>query len=423
MVAPPLVKYLLHTCQYQVTLMDQEGSKAADIIQNHPRGKPVTWHHSQKEILDQQVSQSHLVVSLLPPSIHPQVARCCLKNKRSMVTTSYISDPIRNMHQQAVDRGILILNEIGEDPGQDHMKTKQMIDQIRFEGAKILQIQSYGSGLPAEGPEVNPWGYKFSWRPIGLISAVQTPAVYLENGQVIRINGNRLFDRPQRISIGGVGDFEAYPNRDCLPYIEPYQLEDGVSLYRGLLRYPGWCSTFKKLGLLKLLDPETRYSFENKTYREFTLGLINHQKNLRLEDDPAFLEKIKWLGLLEDSPILMTEGSAAELLIKRMTQKMSYRPQEADMTIIHIKMRIRTDQGTVMRCATMRCAQVGAMAKSVSLPAAIASRLIVEGKIQSKGVHIPTLKEIYEPVLKELENHGIQFREETYNLPSKELNY
>jgi saccharopine dehydrogenase (NADP+, L-glutamate forming) len=316
------------------------------------------------------------------------------------VTTSYVSPEMEALHQEAKARNILILNEIGEDPGLDNMCSKKMIDKIQNQGGKITHLTSHGAGLPSFEDNNNPFSYKFSWSPMGVILAALTPAAYLEKGEKIDVPANKLFHHHKAIELDGIGDFETYPNRDCSGYIKHFGLDGDVSLYRGILRFPGWCETMNALKALNLLENTEKKEFRNKSYRQFTASLMGENSSedvlvkaydfLKIDKESKTMEKIKFLGLFEDTQIPVSSGTNADVLVDLMLKKMSYGPEEKDMVIIVNEIIAKFLDHSEKRVGVMFLKRIpggdSAMSRAVSLPAAIASKLILDKKIKTKGV-------------------------------------
>ena len=431
MVAKPLVDYFIERCGFTVILADQFVSKAEKIVDGRKSGRAVEWEVKQVELLENLLKGVVLVVSLLPPSLHAEVGRVCLKMKKGMVTASYVSSDMAELDGPAKSKGVTFLNEAGEDPGLDHMETKKIVDEITGDGGKVLSIASYGAGLPSFENNRNPFGFKFSWSPRGLVAASKVPAVYLKDGEVIKVSPDVLFDHHRLVEVDDLGTFETYPNRDSRPYLKHYGLDDNVSLYRGLLRFFGWCNTVRRLKKLDLLDDSKKVNFKNKTYAKYAdslAGIISSGDAVRdiadfleIEINDDFMKRLKWLGLFENKRIPLEIGTNADLLIGLMLEKMRYKPHEKDMTIVHVDVVAQFGKKRERRVSTMMLEGIphgdSAMSRSVSLPAGVASKLIVQGKIKTKGVLIPCLPEIYIPVLEELEGLGIKFRRKKISLP------
>jgi len=428
-VSKPAVDYFIDQCGYEVIVTSLKKSEAEKIVGGRPAGKAIAWTINQLDLLDSLVSEVDLVMSMIPPSMHIPVAKSCLKHRKNMVTTSYISPRMSALSEDAQGSDILILNEIGEDPGLDNMAAKQMIDLVKAEGGKVTSLTSYGAGLPAFEHNNNPFGYKFSWSPKGVLLATQAPAAYLKNGKKVEVDAGDLFDHHWLVDLEGVGTFETYPNRDCSQYLKCFDLAADISLFRGILRFPGWCNTMRGLADLDLLDAVDEKDFEGKTYAQFIASLIGENgeigKNypetilnktayfLKVKSNSDLINKMHWLGLFSDKQIAIPKGTNADVLVNLMVSKMSYAALEKDMVIIHAEIIAEFSIRREKRISTMLVkGELGgdsAMSRAVSLPAAIVSKLILENKIKAKGVQRPTLPEIYQPVLKEMGEFGYHF--------------
>ena len=420
MVTKPMADYFLDKCRYNVVMATRTISKAEHIINNRSNAKAISWTTDDHTLLDKLVNDVDIVISMLPPTQHIPVAKACLKYKKNMVTTSYLNPEMLALDKDAKEQNIIILNEIGEDPGIDHMGAKRMIDEIKNEGGRIVSLTSYGAGLPSFEYNRNPFGYKFSWSPKGVLMAARTPAAYLKEGKRIDVSGELLFDHHWLVDIEGLGTFETYPNRDSTVYREYFELDEDVSLYRGILRFIGWCNTLRKLKKLNLLDDDNEQIFENKTYREYTISLTGNDNDsegiaefLNVEVNDDIIKRLRWLGLLDDKIITLNKGTNADLLIDLMLKKMSYQNHEKDMVIVHDEIVAKFEDRYEKRLSTMMVEGIPggdtAMSRAVSLPVAIAAKRILENEITVKGVLIPTLPEIYNPVLNELELFGYKF--------------
>jgi saccharopine dehydrogenase (NADP+, L-glutamate forming)/spermidine synthase len=364
---------------------------------------------------------------MIPPKMHVIVAKACIKYGVNMLTTSYISPEMKSLDEEAKKAGIIILNEIGEDPGIDHMGAMKMINQITQEGGKIKSFKSYGSGIPSFEHNNNPYGYKFSWSPRGLLTAAQTPAVYIENGKKIEVSGENLFESSWLVDVEGLGTFETYPNRDSTNYVDDYNLKDNLDFYRGLLRHPGYCNSIQSFKDLNLLNDDESHDLQNVSYKQFTQSLIGVDEGidikqvvsekLNLKTSSDIIKQLQWLGLFDDDLIPISKGTNADVLLGLMEKKMAYEDHEKDMIIVHNEAIVEFDNRMEKRTATMKVEGRpfghSAMSRAVGLPAAIASRLILEGAIRSKGVLKPITEEIYKPVLAELAENGYKFEHKT----------
>lgn len=427
LVARPLVQYLLDQPDFQVTVASRTVEKARALIGDRPNGRALAFDiEREPERLDDLVAQADLAVSMLPYIHHLQVAHACLRHRRHLVTTSYVKDEMRALDGAARQAGVLFLNEIGLDPGIDHMSAMRIIDRVHADGGQVVSFRSYCGGLPAPEANTNPFGYKFSWSPRGVLLAGRNDARYLEDGQVVEVPNRRLFATRHTVPVEGVGDLEAYPNRDSLPYIQLYGIPEARTMYRGTLRYPGWCETWQKFVELGLLDLTEREDLTGMTYRQLLAHRIGRPEtsdlrrdlavHLNIPADSPILDRFEWLGLLSDDP-LPPERTILDVLAVRMQEKLQYAPGERDMVVLlHDFVAEYPDRRERIRSWLVDFGIPHgdtAMARTVGLPAAIATRLILQGVIRLTGVHIPVLPEIYGPVLAELEDRGIRVQETT----------
>jgi len=425
LVAKPLVRYLLDQPDFEVEVASRTVSKAVKLIDNHPRGKASELNLKNEEGLKDKISKADLIISMVPYTFHPIVAKYCIDYKKAMVTTSYVSEVMKNLDAEAKKAGILILNEVGLDPGIDHMEAMRIIHEVEEKGGEILSFTSYCGGLPAPEANTNPFGYKFSWSPTGVLLAGKNSAQYLKDGQQIFIPPQDLFDDYLMINIEGLGEFEGYPNRDSLPYIELYGIKSTKTMFRGTLRNKGWCSTLKKIADLGLLEEEGK-DWTGLTYKDFLKKLMNDpveedikkalSAHLNIEESSDIIQRFEWLGLLSDEPLPLEKDSPLNILGAKMLEKLQYEEGERDMIMLQHQF-IASYPGDKKEKITSTLIDFGiphgdsSMARTVGLPAAISTKLILEGKIEKTGVHIPVTPEIYIPILQELKELDIAFKE------------
>lgn len=425
LVTRPLVEYLLNQPDFHVTVASRTVGRAQALIGGRPNGRAVAFDIEQDPAgLDPLVADADLVISMLPYIHHVQVARACLRHRRHLVTTSYVRDEMRALDGPAREAGILFLNEIGLDPGIDHMSAMRVIHRVHQEGGQIKAFRSYCGGLPAPDANDNPLGYKFSWSPRGVVLAGRNDARYLENGRVVEVPNARLFATHFLLWVEGLGDLEAYPNRDSLPYIQLYGIPETETMYRGTLRNVGWCDVMQKLNELGYFSLDERPDLPGKTFRQVMAELIGRPETPNLKADLAahlnvspvsgVMMALEWLGLLDDAPV-PPRTTLLDVLADRMLEKMAYREGERDMVVlVHEFRAVYPDREERITSTLIDFGIPGgdtAMARTVGYPAAIAARLILEGSLRLTGVHIPVLPEIYEPVLTELESLGIRVAE------------
>jgi len=426
LVAGALVRYLLAQEGFEVKVASRTLGKAQALVGDAKNGSAEQINVDNRTELEHLISKADLSISLLPYVYHPLVAKLCIKHKKAMVSASYVKEEMKALDAAAKEAGIILLNEIGVDPGIDHMSAMQVIDRIRKSDGKLVSFSSYCGGLPAPDANNNPFGYKFSWSPRGVILAGKNPAQYLKDGKVIDISGEDLFSYHWPVDIEGFGTLEGYPNRDSLPYIETYGIHGVKSMFRGTLRYPGWCETMKKIGKLGLLNEEERSDLTGLTFREFTGKLIDSARDDLKGDLAAFLDvcldshvlsDLEWLGLLGDEPLPEAVHSPLDVLAARMLEKMQYVPGERDLLVMQHE--FIADYKNHREIVTSTLIDYGvpggdsSMCRLVGLPAAVAAKMILQGKIDLVGVQVPVVSEIYEPVLAELKQMGISFNEKT----------
>jgi saccharopine dehydrogenase-like NADP-dependent oxidoreductase len=421
-----LIKYLLANVKkenWHITVADQSLALAESKIKKHPLAKAIALDVSNKEQREAEIKKADIVVSLLPPTLHILAAKECIKCKKHLVTASYISDEMKSLHNQALKADVLFLNEIGLDPGIDHLSAMEMIHGIQTKGGEIVSFKSYCGGLVAPEFDNNPWNYKFTWNPRNVILAGQATAKYLEDAQVKFIPANRIFTQTEDVSVKGYGKFESYANRDSLGYIEPYGLMTAKTVLRGTLRRKGYSLNWNNLIKLGLTDDTFHIQHSHEmSYRNFLSAFIPGANNVNIEDKLSeFLnisksskeyKRITWLGLLSNDLIGLKNASPAQILQNLLQQK--WKLEKTDLDMIVMKHEITYKIGSKIQKADSTLVVKGedevytAMSKTVGLPLAIATKLILQGKIKSRGVQMPISEEFYKPILKELEKFGVR---------------
>lgn len=374
-----------------------------------------------------QIKSADLVISMLPAHMHIGVAKDCIEFKKNMVTASYISKELKALEGEALKAGICMINEIGVDPGIDHCSAMEQIDHIRNSGGVMLDFETFTGGLVAPESDNNPWNYKFSWNPRNVVVAGQGGAVmFKQEGTYKYIPYHRLFRRTELINIDGYGKFEGYANRDSLMYREIYGLEDIKTMYRGTLRRPGFCRAWDAFVQLGATDDS--YVIENSeelTFRSFINLFLPYnttdsvemkfRHNLNLaHDEVELFEKLKWLDIFEDIPVELKNATPAQILQIILERKWNLEKDDHDMVVMWHKFVYELNGEVKEKQSSMVLKgdnQFTAMSKSVGLPVGIAAKLLLNGSIQEKGIHIPIKKGMYEPILRELESDGIQFEE------------
>jgi saccharopine dehydrogenase-like NADP-dependent oxidoreductase len=425
-----LIRYLAertHSEDFSITIADQIIGHFPEIVNSNERVEEIVFDVFDDESRKKLVWESDLVISMLPAHLHIHVAQECVDFKKNMITASYVSKEMKALHDQAVEAGVMLLNEMGVDPGIDHMSAMRIIDQLRNKGAHFLQFESFTGGLVAPESDDNPWGYKFTWNPRNVVLAGQGGAVkFIQEGLYKFIPYHMLFRRTEMMEVEGYGKFEGYANRDSLSYRSLYNLNDIRTMYRGTLRRPGFCKAwdvFVKLGatddsyILEDSETLTHRGFINKflafnLHDSVELKLMHY---LKIDQDSDIMEKLEWLGIFTDEVVGLKNATPAQVLQHILLKKWSLKPHDKDMIVMVHKFGFELDGKKQLIESSM--VSVGedqtytAMAKTVGLPVAIGALLMLKGEIHKPGVHLPITPEIYNPILDELEKFDITFKE------------
>lgn len=420
-----LIEYLLKQSvenNWTVMIADQSQELIREKSKDHPRSECTLLNFESVNEREAIINQADLVISLLPPDLHAVVAECCLKQNRSMLTASYVSPEIQKMGDFFREKGLIVLMECGLDPGLDHMSAMKEIAEIQNKGACITAFRSYTGGLVAPESDTNPWHYKFTWNPRNVILAGQGTVKYLENKQLKYIPYHQLFSRAVPFTIGN-RVFEGYANRDSLAYLNSYQLSGVETFIRGTLRIPPFCRAWDVLVQLGMTSDS--FIVENSaslTWKDFVESFLPTELkgsirervaaylDLSLHDE--VLDLLEWTGLFEEVPLDLVNFSPADILLKLFEKKWKLNVGDRDQIIMYHQIDYCIGEEYFSRKVALTVEgdeTYSAMAKTVGLPLAIAAKLILQGRIPQRGVVRPIYKEIYEPVLKELESLGIAF--------------
>jgi saccharopine dehydrogenase-like NADP-dependent oxidoreductase len=426
-----LISYLLHHASaenWHVYVGDLSEQAARERLGNSPNGTFIPFDIENPDASAAAIASADVVISLLPAFYHPHVAQHCLVYNKHLLTASYVSDDMKALHEQAEKKGLLFLNECGLDPGIDHMSAMQIIDRIRHEGGEVTSFESFTGGLiaPETDPD-NPWRYKFTWNPRNVVTAGQGTAKYLQGGEFKYIPYQQLFLRTTAVHVPGYGEFEGYANRDSLKYRETYQLQNIKTMLRGTLRFKGYCSAWNLLVQLGCCDDT--YLMEGvpaMTHHGFIRSFLDRHSSLSTAEQLAALfhidvkgpeiTRLKWAGLFEEEPVGLSSGTPAAVLERILNKRWKLQPQDKDLIVMWHRFGY-TQHGEQKEVQATLVAKGEdaihtAMAKTVGLPLAIAAKLLVQNKIRSRGVVIPVAPEFYNPILKELEESGIELKEQ-----------
>jgi saccharopine dehydrogenase (NADP+, L-glutamate forming)/spermidine synthase len=428
LVARPYIQYLSDN-DFHVIVASRTISKAERLIEGCKNAEAVAFNIAEDdELLEELTEKADLVCSLLPYTYHVKAAKVAIKHKTHFCTTSYISDEMKALEDDAKKAGILLLNECGVDPGIDHMSAMKIIDEVHNNDGKIVSFTSFTGGLPAPDSNNNPYGYKLSWSPRGVLLAGRNDAQFLRDGKKVKIPGPDLFQNCEPMEVPGMGTFEGYPNRDSLSYIDIYNIQETRTMLRGTFRNLGWCGTLDKIADLGLLNIDER-SFDGMTYaglmRELTSTSYSDVKSsvaktCGIEPEDAIIKRLEWLGLFEEKQIPDGINTILDSVCNLFEEKLQYAPGERDMIVMHHEFLVQYPDKKQKVTSTLVDYGIpngdSSMSRTVALPVAIASKMILDGEITLTGVHRPIIPEIYEPILKELESLDIKMDEKTFDL-------
>jgi saccharopine dehydrogenase-like NADP-dependent oxidoreductase len=420
-----LIKYLLDKGSqrgWSIGIGDLDEAAAKRRAGPSLHGKGMYFNIEDYASSTSAIEWADVVISLLPPSLHIRVATQCLAARRHLLTASYVSDEMQQLHQQALEKNLLFLNECGLDPGIDHMSAMQIIDRIRKAGGVVTSFESFTGGLIApETDRDNPWRYKFTWNPRNVVMAGQGTAKYLEGGAFKYIPYHQLFRRVTPIQVEKSA-YEGYANRDSLKYRETYRLQDVETMIRGTLRNEGFCEAWDVLVQLGCCDDTYRIeNIREMTHRDFLACFLPRSNDIareissRLKVSTSAIDKLRWSGFFDDEKIGLPAGTPAQILEHILQKRWRLTPGDNDMIVMWHQFRYR--KGTIEREIQASLivrgtdADLTAMSRTVGLPLGIAARLLLEEKIKSRGVVIPVDQEFYDPILKELQAEGIVMNE------------
>lgn len=411
-----------------ITIADQSLELAESKAKNHPRTKAIQFDIFNEQARSDLISKTDIVASLLPETLHIHLIKDCIAHKVHLVTASYVSPQMANYDQQAKYAGLIFLNEMGLDPGIDHMDTLRLINKIKHKGGSLISLRSFGGGLIAPQSDDNPWGYKITWNPMNVVIAGMASARYVKDGKLKIVPYNRLFLDVHPVEIPGYGKLEAYPNRDSIKYRRIYNVPRIPNVFRGSLRKPGFCKAWNALVQIGLTD--NRYMIpdaDKLSYNEWLSFYLNKKNNSSLKetlarflDEPAdgkLMKKIEWLGLLSDEKIELKNSTPAEILLNLLQKKWKFTEKDKDMVILHTEVEYVLNKSCEKITSTLILYGNEnfntAMSASVGLPMGVGVNLILNDKVSERGVIIPIYQDIYKPALKELAELGISFKETT----------
>ena len=423
-----LIRYLtelLVSNNWHLRIADRDLDLAKEKINGAANAEAIAFNALKSEERIPNLEWADIVVSMLPAAFHLDIAKDCVLLKKNLITPSYITSEMKALEKDCKANGVFILNELGLDPGIDHMSAMKIIDGIKAKGGEIDRFESFTGGLIAPKSDTNPWNYKFTWNPRNVVLAGQgSAATFLQNGKYKFVPYNKLFSRTKEIEIDSYGVFEGYANRDSLSYIEVYGLTGIPTIYRGTLRRKGYSeawNTFVQLGCTddSYVLPDT----ENMTYREYVNSFLTYHTELtvekKLQDSLGLsnevMDKLRWLGVFEDKKIGVKGLSPAKVLQKKLEEKWGLEPEDKDLIVMYHKFSysLKGENFDIISSLAVEGEDqiYTGMSNTVGLPLGIAVKLVLQGKLSLTGVHLPVIPEIYEPILKELGELGVVFNE------------
>lgn len=424
-----LINFLLDNAadnDWQVVVGDLDQSLAQEKVNGIPNGTGIAFDIFDEAHQNELTNDYDLVISMLPAAFHIHVANICAENGINMLTASYVNEEIKALNDTFKNNNAGLVMEMGLDPGIDHMSAMKVLDRIRNAGHELRAFETFTGGLLAPSNDDNPWHYKFTWNPRNVVLAGQGYVKFIQEGRYKYIPYNRLFRRTEVIHIPGYGHFEGYANRDSLKYLDAYNLRGINTLYRGTLRRIGFCKSWNVFIQLGATDDSYElHEVDKMTHRQFINSFLSFNPNdsvelklahyLSLDMQGEEMHKLRWLGMFDDELVGLDRGTPAQILEHILKKKWTIEPDEKDMIVMWHKFEY-IEGGEIKQIQSYMAVEGEdaintAMSKTVGLPLAVTAKLMLQNKLAPKGVHIPTEKEIYEPVLQELESYGITFTE------------
>jgi len=425
-----LIQYLLALAprnKWKVIVADGDENAIAEKIKGSSYAEAAVIDITKASEREPLVKRADIVLSLMPPHLHIHLAKDCLKHKKNLITSSYISDEMKQMDKAVKDAGLMFMCEMGLDPGIDHMTANKIIHSIYRVAGSITSFKSYCGGLVAPESDNNPWHYKFSWNPKNVITAGLGGAKYLQAGKTVEVPYEKMFEHNKKVKIDDIGMLAYYPNRDSLRYLDIYDVPDIKTFMRATLRYPNFCKGWQALVTLGLTSQDDVFDTKGQTHSSWIktkLGIknkgtlsLNVAEQLGVSPDDKVISMLQWLGLFEETPLKPAKMSSADILLEVLIDKWKMASVDKDMVVMQHEVEYMHKGKKITLTSSMvikgENREYSAMAKTVGLPIGILARMVLNKKINPpKGVLLPTMAAIYRPVLTELAHHGISFTEE-----------
>ena len=411
---------------WSVTVGDMDVAAAEAVVDGHARGRAVYFDVNDSDLRNAEIQKADIVANLLPPAYQSLVAWDCVNHGRHMVGASYQDQAMRDLSTDAERKGVLLLGELGLDPGIDHMVAMRLIDRVREKGGRIVGFASYGGGLPAPDQPQNPLQYIITWNPRNVVMSGEDGTQYLENGKIKIVPHHHIFHHTWAVDVDGIGVLEAYPHSDALRYRDAFGLPDVHTMIRGTLRYPGWSETWSQVVRLGLPNEIMHIpDLDKRTYSEvvemFLPPSISGKslerrvaRFLGISPTGRIMSNLRWLGLFEDEATGCRGETAAAMMKELLIRKLELTDQTRDMVVLVHQLDVEYDDGPPKRI-TAQMVEMGeaggftAMSKTVGMPLAAAIEMILSGELKMTGCQIPTHPSIYGPVLDYIQRDGIDF--------------
>ncbi|QEH42350.1 saccharopine dehydrogenase C-terminal domain-containing protein [Chitinophaga sp. XS-30] len=423
-----LIDYLLANAprqKWHITVADNDLMLIKSKIGKSYYATPAAIDIKDQAVRQQLIQETDLVISLLPPALHIIIAKDCLRSSKNLLTASYIDPEIRKLEKDIEKAGLLFMYEMGLDPGIDHMSAMKLIHSIEKKGGQIFSFKSYCGGLVSPESNDNPWQYKISWNSRNIVLAGTSGAIYREKGKVKEVGYAQLFDQSKTVQVPGLGKLAYYPNRDSLSYVDVYSLGNIPTFMRATLRYPDFCEGWNALVKLGLTDDAQKMDTTNMPYFKWAAQHVKVDKQLSHEENIAkflgvsskskLIRQLKFLGILNGDLINQGEQTSAGVLQHVLDVRLKMEPSDKDMIVMLHEIEFeRRNMATKLHSYMIVQGEDNlrtAMAKTVGLPLGIMAKLLLSGNLQLKGLHVPVMPEVYNPVLRELEEHDIRFEE------------
>ena len=425
-----LIHYLLTHAprnKWTVIVADGDEHSIAEKTKGNPHAEAAVIDITNAAQREPLVMRADIVVSLMPPHLHIHLAHDCLKHKKNLITSSYISDEMKAMDAAVKEAGLMFMCEMGLDPGIDHMTANKIIDSIHRVAGVITSFKSYCGGLIAPESDNNPWHYKFSWNPKNVVTAGFGGAKYLQNGKNVEVPYEKMFEHNKKIKVADLGMLAYYPNRDSLRYLDIYHVPEIKTFLRATLRYPSFCKGWQAMILLGLTNQEDNFDTTGHTYASWLKLKTNYTGNgtlqqhvaelLNMSGDDKVIGMLRWLGLFDETPLKQGMLSSADILLEQLQDKWQMAPEDRDMVVMQHEIEYEHKGRKITLISSMviegESREFSAMAKTVGLPMAMLARMVLNKKIvPPTGVLMPTMASVYRPLLTELSHNGIVFKDE-----------